>query len=46
MPSATPISRSVEFVPLAFAWSSERMVASTAVDDRREHEAHADAGER
>ena len=33
MPSATPISRSVELVPLALALSSGRMLASTAVDE-------------
>ena len=32
IPSATPISRSVEFMPLAFAVSSSRMCASTAVE--------------
>ncbi len=33
MPSATPISRTVELVPLALALSSGRMLASTAVDE-------------
>ena len=35
MPSATPTSRSIEFVPLALAWSSGAIVASTAVADAR-----------